>query len=215
MTRPHDDHEPPAGTGVSPPALAGLATERAARIEAELAALGEDPADDDELAFAFTPAAVPDDVRTVATLVELSAWTAPAEGLLPLPRHRVWQRIASRMPPASTGRQARGVVPPTGGLVALPASTAGQAHEPAANDPASPWRGVLASLALVAGVVLMLHVDVPPPPSPEDRAALESMGEATRAALEATMPGQQDGARARSLADGYAERLSAMRGAER
>jgi hypothetical protein len=208
MTRPHDDHGPPAGTGASPPALAGaLAAERADRIEAELAALGEDPADDDELAFASTPDAAPDDVRTVATLVELSAWVAPAEGLLPLSRHRVWQRVASHMPPASTGRQAHGVVPPTGGLVA--------AHEPAANDGGSPWRGVLASLALVAGVVLMLHVDVPPPPSDEDRAALESMGEATRAALAATVPGEQDGARARSLADGYAERLSAVRGAER
>ena len=194
MTRPHDDHEPPAGTGASPPALAGaLASERADRIAAELAALGEDPADDDELAFAFTPAAVPDDVRTVATLVELSAWAAPTEGLLPLERHRVWKQIGERIEPATPEHPV----------------------EPAANDPASPWRGVLASLALVAGVVLMLHVDVPPPPSPEDRAALESMGEATRAALETTMPGQQDGARARSLADGYAERLSAMRGAER
>lgn len=171
MTRPHDE-----------------------LIAAELAALGEDPADDEELALASTPAAAPDDVRTVATLMELSAWAAPTEGLLPLERHRVWQKIARRMPPASTG---------------------GHEHEPAANGGGSPWRGVLASLALVAGVALLLHVDVPPPPSPEDRAALESMGQATRAALELTVPGQQDGARARALADGYAERFSAARGVER
>jgi hypothetical protein len=85
---------------------------------------------------------------------------------------------------------------------------------PAANG-ASGWRGVLASLALVAGVALVLRVDVAPPPSDEDRAALASMGQATRAALEATVPGEQDGARARALAQGYAERLAAERGAER
>jgi len=191
MTRPHDDHEAPAGIGASPPALGG-ASEHADRIEAELAALGEDPADDAELAFAFTPAAVPDDVRTVATLVELSAWAAPAEGLLPLERHRVWQRIAARIEPATKEHPV----------------------EPAANDGGSPWRGVLASLALVAGVVLVLHVNVPPPLSNEDRALLESTGEAARLSL-GTVPGEQDGTRARSLAEGYAERLSAARGAER
>lgn len=191
MTRPHDDQAPPVGGRGS---LSASTAERAELVAAELAALGEDPADDEELALASTSAAAPDDVRTVATLMELSAWAAPAEGLLPLERHRVWQRIASRIPPASTG---------------------GNEHEPAANGGGSPWRGVLASLALVAGVALLLHVDVPPPPSPEDRAALESMGQATRAALEVTVPGQQDGARAQALADGYAERFSAARGAER
>jgi hypothetical protein len=192
MTRPHHDHVPPAGPDAP---LSTLEVERIASIRAELAALGEDPADEDELAFASVPAAAPDDVRTVATLVELSRWAAPAEGLLPLERHRVWQRIASRMPSASTGRQA---------------------HEPAANGGGggSPWRGVLASLALVAGVVMVLRVDVPPPPTAEDRAALAETGEAVRAVLEATAPGEQDGARARALADGYAERLAAARGAE-
>jgi hypothetical protein len=220
MTRLHDDHEPPAGVGASRPAVGGalggaLDAERAERIRAELAALGEDPAADDELGFASTPAAAPDDVRTVATLVELSAWVAPAEGLLPLTRHRVWQRVASRMPPASAGRQAHGVVPPTGGLVAaFPTNEGGPAVEPAANSGGSPWRGVLASLALVAGVVLVLHVDVAPPLSDEDRAVLESTGEAARLSL-GTVPGEQDGTRARALAEGYAERLSAARGAER
>jgi hypothetical protein len=211
MTRPHHDHVPPAG----PDALSTLEVERIASIRAELAALGEDPADEDELAFASVPAAAPDDVRTVATLVELSRWAAPAAGLLPLERHRVWQRVTSRMPPASAGRQAHGVVPPTGGLVASFASTGGQAHEPAANGGGgSVWRGVLTSLALVAGVAMVLRVDVPPPPTAEDRAALAETGEAVRAVLEATAPGEQDGARARALADGYAERLAAARGAE-
>lgn len=212
MTRPHHDHVPPAGPDTP---RSALELERATQIGVELAALGEDPADEDELALAFAPDDAPD-VRTVATLVELSSWAAPAEGLSPLERHRVWQRIASHMPPASTGRQAHGVVPPTGGLVAWPGSTVGQAHEPAANGGGggSPWRGVLASLALVAGVAMVLRVDVPPPPSAEDRAALVETGEALRAALEATVPGEQDGARARALADGYAERLEAARGAE-
>lgn len=192
MTRPHDDQAPPVGGRGSPASEA----ERAELIAAELAALGEDPADDEELAFAATPAAAPNDLRTVATLVELAAWAAPAGDLLPLERHRVWQQVAKRIAPAPHG-EGHGE------------------HEPAANGGGSPWRGVLASLALVAGVALLLHVDVPPPPSPEDRAALESMGEATRAVLEATVPGQQDGARAQALADGYAERFSAARGAER
>jgi hypothetical protein len=195
MTRPHDDQAPPVGGRGSLPASEA---ERAELIAAELAALGEDPADDEELAFASTPAAAPGDLRTVATLVELAAWAAPAAGLSPLERHRIWQRVAKRIAPAAHGE-----------------GHGEHEHEPAANGGGSPWRGVLASLALVAGVALLLHVDVPPPPSPEDRAALESMGEATRAVLEATVPGQQDGARARALADGYAERFSAARGAER
>jgi hypothetical protein len=165
-----------------------LAPSSAARIAAELAALGEEPADRDELAFAAAAAvAVPDDVRTVATLVALSTWVAPAEELLPLARHRVWRRVAAR-------------------AMATPASAPPLA--PAANGPAG-WRGVVASLALVASVTILLHVDVAPPPTAEDRAALASMGEATRAVLESTLPGAQDGARARALAEGYAERLAA------
>lgn len=225
MTRPHDDHAPAVET---------LDAERLDRIRSELAALGEEPADDDELALALGAGpdsgaaahegrGAADDVRTVSTLVALSTWVAPAAGLLPLERQRVWQRVAPHlMTPASTGRQAHGVVPPIGGLVV--ASTGRQAHgavpptgglvvaiaggAPAANDGAG-FRGVLASLALVAGVALLLRVDVAPPPSAEDRAALASMGQATRAALELTVPGEQDGARARALADGYAERLHA------
>lgn len=201
MTRPHDDHAP---------AVEALDAERLARIRAELAALGEAPADDDELALALgcdSAAGAAADVRTVATLVALSTWVAPAGGLLPLERQRVWQRVARHhLPPASTGRQAHGGVPPTGGLVVALPAIAGGAR--AANDGAG-FRGVLASLALVAGVVLLLRIEVAPPPSAEDRAALASMGEATRAALELTVPGEQDGARARALAEGYAERLHA------
>jgi hypothetical protein len=191
MTRPHDDHAK----------APGVDADRAEQIRAELAALGEAPADDDELAFASaagsaSAALPPADVRTVATLVELSAWVSPAasEGLLPLAGHRVWQRVAARVAVAPRADE--------------------DVEAPAANG-ASGWRGVLASLALVAGVALVLRVDVAPPPSDEDRAALASMGQATRAALEATVPGEQDGARARALAQGYAERLAAERGAER
>jgi hypothetical protein len=187
MTRPHHDHVPPAGPD------APLSTLEVERIAIELAALGEDPVDEDELAFASAPDAALDDVRTVATLVELSRWAAPAEGLLPLERHRVWQHIAKRIGPAMHEHPV----------------------EPAANGGGgSVWRGVLTSLALVAGVAMVLRVDVPPPPTAEDRAALAETGEAVRAVLEATAPGEQDGARARALADGYAERLAAARGAE-
>lgn len=212
MTRPHDDHAPRSGDGASRRApLSALELERVDRIAAELAALGEDPADDDELALALAAGSNAhaganaragsndprtsvehDDVRTVATLVALSTWTPPATGLLPLEQQRVWQRVAKR--------------------VASPAIDPHH-HAPAANG--AGLRGVLASLALVAGVALVLRVDVEPPPSEEDKAALVSMGQATRAALEATVPGEQDGARARALAEGYAERLRAERGAER
>lgn len=178
------------------------------RIAAELAALGEEPADDAELAFAGTDEPTDDgvrdadvrdddvrddDVRTVATLVGLSRWQPPVEGLSALQRHRIWQRVAARAPES----------------VADP-------DQPAANDGSSSgWRGVVGSLALVASVVLMFHVDMPPPPTEDDRAALESMGEATRAVLEGTLPGEQDGTRARELALGYEARLRAARGAER
>jgi hypothetical protein len=171
---------------------------QAERIAAELAALGEEPAAEGELELASD--AAHDDVRTVATLVALSSWVAPAQGLLPLERHRVWQRIAARV---STGPLAHPLAP-----------AAEHVAHGAANGAAG-LRGVLASLALVASVALLLRVDVAPPPSPEDRAALASMGEATRAVLEGTLPGEQDGPRARALAEGYAERLAATRGAER
>lgn len=192
MTQPFDqpDHDPAAAVGRS---SAGL---EAGRIAAELAALGEDPPDDDELELMRTAAiAADDDVRTVATLVELSAWAAPSTGLLPLERHRVWQRVAKRAAASAS----------------LPAALE---DTPAANG-ASAWRGVLVSLSLVASVTLLLRVDVAPPPSAEARAELESMGEAARAVLEGTLPGEQDGPRARALAEGYAERLQAARGAER
>lgn len=163
------------------------------RIAAELAALGEDPADDEELALASPGQPVHDDVRTVATLVALSQWQPPAKGLEPLERHRVWQRVAARI-----------------------AAPVADPHEAAANGGgATGWRGVVASLALVAGVVLVLHVDVAPPPSAEDRAALQSAGEAARAVLEGTLPGEQDGARVKTLAQGYQARLRAVRGADR
>ena len=69
MMQPKHDHATPSG---APPAAAD-----AERIAAELAALGEDPIADDELAFASTSATGLDDedVGTVATLVSLSRWT--------------------------------------------------------------------------------------------------------------------------------------------
>lgn len=185
MTRPHDDEGPPRGGG----ALRGD-PERAEQIRAELAALGEEPADDDELELALA-AHEAADVRTVATLVELSTWVPPAEELSALERHRVWQRVARRVAPAAAGGHGA----------------------PAANG-ATGMRGVVASLALVASVALLLRVDVAPPPSAEDKAALESAGQAAREVLELTVPGLQDGARAQSLAEGYAARLHA-RGAVR
>jgi hypothetical protein len=194
MTRSHHDHPPRSASGAArgappPPELAG-------RIAAELAALGEDPADDDELALAAEARGVDESeaVRTVATLVALSTWAPPAKAQA-LDRQRVWQRVLQRV----------------GTSVAAPVVDPDHAA-PAANG--GGLRGVLASLALVAGVALVLRVDVGPPPSAEERAELEIMGQATRAALEAAAPGERDGARARALAEGYAERLRAERGAE-
>ena len=75
MTHTHDDHalssSAASGPHEDPSSLAD-----AERIAAELAALGEDPVDDDELAFATTVAdgLSHEDVRTVATLVALSRW---------------------------------------------------------------------------------------------------------------------------------------------
>ncbi len=195
MTHSHDNHAPPSGADVatrgSPPGVDGG---DAARIAAELAALGEGPAEDEELSFA-TAGGRPEadeDVVTVGTLVGLSAFTTPAGGLLPLERHRVWRRIGQRLAAAEP--------------VADP-------HEPAANA-ATGWRGLVASLALVAGVVLVPRLDAPST-TPEQRATAraeaQTMSEAARLALEG-LPGEQDGSRARSLADDYAARLRATRG---
>jgi len=181
MTKSHHDHPPSSGDQLSPDAE---------RIAAELAALGEDPAEDEELSFVSTHA--DPDVRTVATLVELSTWTAPSEGLQPLERHRVWRRVLERAEPPSP--------------VADPGQTA-------ANGTRG-LRGLVAGLALVASVALMPQLDTPPAPTEAQRAATLSVGEAARTVLD-TLPGEDDGPRARSMADGYAERLQAARGASR
>ena len=180
MTMSPTDHAPSTGHGPPPADVE--------RIAAELAALGEEPADDEELAVLTTPAEAHSDVRTVATLVELSTWSAPAQGLLPLERHRVWRRIAQRSPAPSR--------------VADP-------DEPAANG-FTGWRGLVAGLALVAGVILLPRFEAPVAPSAEDRQATLSMGQAARGVLD-TLPGEQDGTRARTLAEGYAERLAVAR----
>ena len=179
MTKSHHDLPPSSGHG-PPPA-------DAERIAAELAALGEGPLGDEELAFVSTTAPGHPDVATVATLVSLSTWQAPTQGLQPLERHRVWRRIAQRTP-----------------------APVAEPDEPAANGVAG-WRGLVAGLALVAGVVLLPRFETPPAPTAEDREATQSMGEAARGVLQA-LPGEQDGTRARSLAEGYAERLRSGQG---
>ncbi|MEM9462133.1 MAG: hypothetical protein AAGF11_48710 [Myxococcota bacterium] len=180
MSMSPTDHAPSSGHGPPPADVE--------RIAAELAALGEEPADDDELAVLTTHEQAHPDVRTVATLVELSTWSAPAQGLLPLEQHRVWRRIAQRSPAPS------------------PVS---EPDEPAANG-FKGWRGLVAGLALVAGVIVLPRFEVPVAPSAEDRQATLGMGQAARGVLE-TLPGEQDGTRARALAEGYAERLAAVR----
>ena len=196
MTNSSNEPSPVPGVadsaGASPP---GAEADRASRIAAELAALGEDEALDDELAFALAPG--PDglgheDLRTVATLVELSQWEPPDTGLLPLERHRVWRSISQR---AATVGPA---------LVADP-------EEPAANASRG-WRGVVAAIGLVAGLALVPRYDIAPP-SPEAQEATAGVGEAARLALDTL--GDKDGSRARSLADDYAARLQATRGGER
>ncbi|MEM7152908.1 MAG: hypothetical protein AAF799_08695 [Myxococcota bacterium] len=185
--QPKHDHATPSG---APPAAAADAE----RIAAELAALGEDPIADDELAFASTTATGLDDedVGTVATLVGLSRWTGPApsmDALLPLERHRVWRQIASRTPAP--------VVDPS--------------ESPAANGLGG-WRGMVAGLGLVAGLALIPRFDVAPPASQERQAATQSAGEAARMAID--ILGDKDGARASSVAADYEARLRATRGGE-
>ncbi len=185
MSMSPTDHAPSTGHGPPPADVE--------RIAAELAALGEEPADDEELAVLTTEAHAHPDVRTVATLVDLSTWSAPAQGLLPLERHRVWRRIAQRSSAPSR---------PAPAWMAKP-------DEPAANG-FTGWRGLVAGLALVAGVILLPRFEAPVAPSAEDRQATQSMGQAARGVLD-TLPGEQDGTRVRALAEGYAERLAVAR----
>ncbi len=205
MTQPNDNHAASSvaatgrtspGRGKRPDGSHPPPVPDAERIAAELAALGEDPAADDE--FAFTTAAAVDvsalgddpDVRTTATLIGLSTWQAPMQGLMPLERHRVWRQIASRAVP-----------------------TVADPEQPAANGAAG-WRGLVAGLALVAGVALMPSFRGAPVPTADQRAATNDMGTAARQVIE-LLPGEQDGSRARALAQGYRARLSATRGQQR
>ncbi|MCA9706708.1 MAG: hypothetical protein KDK70_12725, partial [Myxococcales bacterium] len=145
MTTSH--HDPRLASSVGPPSA------DAERIAAELLALGEDALDDDELAFVATTAHDDPDVRTVATLVDLSTWQAPAEGLLPLERHRVWRSIAQRA-----------LAPAASRVDAFEVAEVAEPTEPAANG-GSGWRGLVAGLALVAGVALLPRFDAPPAPT--------------------------------------------------
>lgn len=190
MTQRHDDHAR-SSSAASGPHGDAFPVADPSRIAAELAALGEDPVDDDELAYstAVGEDLTHEDVLAVASLVDLSRWEPPSQGLLPLERERVWRRIAQHGLP----------------VVSEPSL-------PAANGMAG-WRGVVAGLAMVAGLALVPRFEVAPPASEQERADTEQIGEAARLAIEVL--GDRDGARARALADDYAARLQASQGGDR
>ncbi|MCH9685314.1 MAG: hypothetical protein K0V04_28015 [Deltaproteobacteria bacterium] len=184
MMQRNDNHAPPSGAAVGSGGVSPPPPPDAELIAAELAALGEDPVTDED--FAFATKANDQDVRTAATLFAISAWKAPVEGLLPLERHRVWRQIAQRAPQPVADPQ-----------------------QPAANNTAG-WRGLVAGLALVAGVALIPSFQGSSVPSKQSLAETQSMGDVARLAVEA-VPGERDGSRARLLADGYQQRLDAAR----
>jgi hypothetical protein len=81
------------------------------------------------------------------------------------------------------------------------------------------WRVVIGAVAVAAGVLLVPRL-APPTDLPSEadlaikRQDLELTGATARAAVEA-LPGPVGGERARAMADAYAQRLSAQRGAAR
>lgn len=169
------DHPESSRVGIDP-----------ARVQAELAALGEVSLDEDERALLRSPSGLiaavadDDDVRTLATLLELSSVETTPEPLTSLERHRVWRKVSTRLGlPADARTLRRGM-----------------------------FRALLAGVAMAASVAVMVRLS--PRTSPtldeEERAAVEVMGEQARRGLEILDP-RDDSERARDRAEQYARRM--------
>lgn len=179
-----DANEPKVGAADHPESTrAGVDP---ARVQDELAALGEASLDEDERALFRSARALDaavgddDDVRTLATLIELSSVETTPEPLTSLERHRVWRKVSTRLGlPADARTLRRGM-----------------------------WRALLAGVAMAASVAVMVRLS--PRTSPtldeEDRAAVEAMGEQARRGLQILDP-RDDSERAADLAAQYARRM--------
>jgi hypothetical protein len=174
------------------------------RIAIELAALGEPDLEiGDELPAIGAPfgetavlTAFALSYPVAATTTSIGPTSIGVAGLAPLSdldRKRVWRKIEARRAPRSS--------PP---------------HVEHTHAAASSWRASFVAFAMAAGLVLvpMLWPAGAPKADAGDRAKTVMLGQQARAALDG-LPGDRDGARASSLAAGYAARLDAERGGVR
>lgn len=190
--------ERPTASAGPPDAPDAGASDALARIAAELAALGEP---DLEIGDELTAIGSPYGETAVLTAFALSypvaadATAIGAADLAPLgdlDRKRVWRKI-----------EARRVVPKTDHAV----------HAPAAS---TSWRAAFVAFATAAGLALvpMMWPQGAAHHDGADRGKVVVLAQQARAALDG-LPGDSDGARASSLAAGYAARLDAERGGVR
>ncbi len=152
-------------------------------IERELAALGEEPLQDDELAMLAGEAQALDGEPAVASTARLFELAQPYDHadhaeLSELAKQRIWRTVDSRPRPSGVGRRGREV-----GLVAV----------------------VLALAAALVLVVVDLD-DERSPPEPRDR-EVAALADQTRSALRALDDGLGDTARAERLTSEYQQRL--------
>lgn len=195
MSSEHNDTSDERSTSASPPRQVASDDSTAAlqRIAAELAALGEAPLSDDDVA---SPNAESDpDVRTVQTLVSLGQ-PLPDPLVRPLSElelARVYRRVATRIPAAARADR----------------------HDaaPAANDSRRSRRSMVTALTVIAAaaafVVLPQRGKVDGLDTPQRRAkarsSMAASSEAARAGL--AVFGPSGSARATAMAAAYAERI--------
>lgn len=190
--------EPP-NASAGPPDVPLAAPGELDHIAAELAALGEP---DLEIGDELTAIGSPFGEAAVLTAFALSypvAANATAIGVAELAplgdldRKRVWRKIETRR-----------------------TSTKGHHHVEHAPAASTSWRASFVAFATAAGLALvpMLWPQGAPRSDSGDRAKVVALSQQARAALE-VLPGDSDGARASSLASGYAARLEAERGGVR
>lgn len=155
-------------------------------IARELAELGEQPVDDDEVRFHRAGAEVGSDidVATVATLMAIGHGERDARPLSQIEDRRTWNRVADRLESAGVVRLKRAV------------------------GSRSVWRSVVAGLAMAAGVALIPRIvpDGPAANSPAPQVDAEAIGDAARSGLEA-LGKDYDTDRAKGVLADYAARM--------
>lgn len=170
-------------------------------IERELAALGEAPPSDEELALLAGELDDDDDIATFARLAELAEPLAFDE-LSPLETHRGWRNVEQRLAAAAHTPDSAGAQ--------------SQTSEQSASHGASPRQGrwLFAAIGLAAAAALVLIVVNPSDPEqPElDAKAVAEIGEQARASLKALDNGTSDTQRAEQLAAKYQQRLEEQGG---